>query len=82
MKVIFNPSNLLQKAPRIDLVLYDSVAAEENFEPVAAEGESLDRVDFAFKGDFEEENVAIRKDFPETFIWDKIDEYERNLSKF
>lgn len=62
-------------------MLYDSVAAEENLESAIAEAESLDQVDLAFKGDFEDENIAIRKDFPETFIWDKIDEYAKAILK-
>jgi hypothetical protein len=43
-----------------------------------AEAESLDAVDSAY-----DEKIAIRKDFPETFIWDKIDEYAKEFnSKF
>lgn len=69
--------NFYQKAPSLDIMLYDSVAAEENFLPVAAQSESLDEVDDAYKCDFEDEKISVRKNFRETFIWDKIEKYAK-----
>lgn len=60
----------------IDYVLYDSAPAEIAFNAVSIEKESFDDVDNSFKSDDETAKPKIRKKFPETFIWDKIDEYE------
>lgn len=60
----------------IDYVLYDSAPAEVAFSSISIEKESFDDVDNSFKSDDETTKPKIRKKFPETFIWDKIDEYE------
>lgn len=66
----------------IDYVLYDSAPAEVAFSSVSIEKESFDDVDNSFKSDDETTKPKIRKKFPETFIWDKIDEYEVFFSMF
>ena len=63
----------------IDYVLYDSAPAEVAFSAISIEKESFDDVDNSFKSDDETTKPKIRKKFPETFIWDKIDEYEAIL---
>lgn len=66
----------------IDYVLYDSAPAEVAFSSISIEKESFDDVDNSFKSDDETTKPKIRKKFPETFIWDKIDEYEVFFSLF
>jgi hypothetical protein len=58
------------------IVLYDSEPAEFS---ISIQQESFDDVDNSFKREEENETPKIRKNFPETFIWDVIDEYEKDL---